>query len=239
MARLRCLTKTSSQLTSLSRSKSTHTKRSATAATTVASAINAAGKSIAGCSLQEDAALIAALVRGTTGAEQCFANRHDAFLRSVVRSSSPHAARFVDDLTHEVYVYLWRHSFHVLRRWERKAPLQAYLRSIIRRLVWERLGELRPRHELLDNDPMAGFDLPSDQAMELPPTAEELVVARETRERVQRALGCLDSAYRQVIELRYYRDLSYRDMAELLGIDPIQRWCSAGESPGLLEAVAD
>ena len=175
-------------------------------------------KSIAGSSFEEDAALIAALVRGTKGAERCFADRHDAFLRSVVLSSSPHAGTFVDDLTHEVYVHLWGHGFYVLRRWQRKAPLRTYLRSIVRRLVWERLGELRPRPELLESDPMSGFEL--EHALELPATAEELLAACETLEHVQRALECLNATYRQVIELRYYRDLSYRDMAELLGITP-------------------
>src|SRR5436305_15266862 len=104
MARRRSLTKTSSHLTSLPSLANPHTKRSATAAARRACGIGVTEKKIAGCPLEEDAALIAALVRGTRGAEQCFADRHDAFLRSVVLSSSPHAGMFVDDLLHEVYV---------------------------------------------------------------------------------------------------------------------------------------
>src|SRR5436190_18862619 len=101
MARRRYLTKTSSQLASLSSFTNPHTKCSAIAAATTARSIVPPATSISGCSLEEDAALIAALVRGTRGAERSFADRHDAFLRGVVMSSSPHAGMFVDDPTPE------------------------------------------------------------------------------------------------------------------------------------------
>jgi len=167
-------------------------------------------------SLEEDAALIAALVVQRRGAAQCFAHRHDAFLRAVVLSSSPVARTFVDDLTHEVYAHLWRGDFHVLRSWQQKGPLRAYLRSIVRRLVWERLSGFLPCEEVLNCDPMSVSSPLCEQAA----SPEEVLVAHEAFHLVQKAFASLNSKHRQIIELRYYRDLSYREIADALRITP-------------------
>src|SRR5205823_12175382 len=74
--------------------------------------------------------------------------------------------------------------------------------------------------EFLNSDPASEFDPPGEHALELPASAEEVVVTRETLEHLQRALSRLNTAYRQIIELRYYRDLNYREMADVLEITP-------------------
>ena len=98
-------------------------------------------------SCEDDTALVAAVVARAEGAAERLIARHDAFVRAVIRSSSQAAGPLLDDLTHEVYVHLWRDEFRVLRQWQQHRPLRAYLRCVIKRLVWERLSRLVPVRE--------------------------------------------------------------------------------------------
>jgi RNA polymerase sigma-70 factor (ECF subfamily) len=169
------------------------------------------------CDPANDPALVDALLARTPGAARAFIARHDAFLRKAVRSASPASASLVDDLTHDAYVHLWRNDFRVLRQWQREHPLRAYLHTIVTRLAWDRLARLQPAWELVDADPYSAADAipdPSDPA----PTPEDEVAAAELLGLVRQALGQLDDGYCLVLELRYVRDLSYREIADALGI---------------------
>jgi RNA polymerase sigma factor (sigma-70 family) len=164
-----------------------------------------------------DPALVDALLARASGAGRAFIARHDTSLRKAVLCASPAAAWLVDDLTHDVYVHLWREDFRVLRQWHRNHPLQAYLRTVVTRLVWDRLSRLQPVWEILDADPCSvagsGAEL-RDPA----PTPEEEVAANEIRGIVRDALGRLDTRHGRILGLRFVSDLSYREIAEVLGI---------------------
>jgi RNA polymerase sigma factor (sigma-70 family) len=166
---------------------------------------------------QEDSALVAAVIARRKGAARRFIECHDAFLRSVIRSASPAAGPVVDDLMHEAYVHLWRDEFSVLRRWRRVHPLRAYLRSVVTRLVWERLTRLQPAWEQLEADPLLVVQEPTP----VPPTTpEDAALTNEAFRTLLMALGTLSPSQRRIIELRYYGDLSYREMGDALGITP-------------------
>jgi RNA polymerase sigma-70 factor (ECF subfamily) len=171
-------------------------------------------------SCEDDTALVAAVVARAEGAAERLIARHDAFVRAVIRSSSQAAGPLLDDLTHEVYVHLWRDEFRVLRQWQQHRPLRAYLRCVIKRLVWERLSRLVPVREQPGND--VGFlaAVLEEKAEERPATPEEEIVAGEALSSLRRALDGINADYRRIIELRYYQDLSYREIAGVLGITP-------------------
>jgi RNA polymerase sigma factor (sigma-70 family) len=164
-----------------------------------------------------DPAMVEALLARVTGAGRAFIACHDTFLRKTVLRASPAAASLVDDLTHDVYVHLWGNDFRVLRQWQREHPLRAYLGTITTRLVWDRLNRLQPAWEQVDEDPFsvagAGAE-PCDSA----PTPEEEVAANEIMCVVRDALGRLDASHCRVLELRFVRDLSYREIGATLGI---------------------
>jgi RNA polymerase sigma-70 factor (ECF subfamily) len=165
----------------------------------------------------KDPALVEALLARVPGAGRAFIARHDASVRKAVLCASPAAAWLVDDLTHDVYVHIWRDDFRVLRQWQRHHPLQAYLRTVVTRLVWDRLNRLQPAWEVLDDDPcsVAGSGAePWDPA----PTPEEEVAANEIGWIVRDALEQLDTRYYRVLELRFVGELSYCEIADLLGI---------------------
>jgi len=50
------------------------------------------------------------------------------------------------------------------------------------------------------------------------PTPQDAVIVRESKRNVRRAMGELSDRARIAIVLRYYADLSYEEIAEILGI---------------------
>jgi RNA polymerase sigma factor (sigma-70 family) len=116
-----------------------------------------------------------------------------------------------------VYVCLWAHDFHVLRQWKGGYSLYAYLRTVITRLVWERLSHLHPRGEVLTDDPMSDACATHAQHAN-PETPERLACAYELVRIVCSTLDRLNAQDRRLVELRYFHDLSYREIANVLGI---------------------
>jgi RNA polymerase sigma factor (sigma-70 family) len=165
----------------------------------------------------KDPALVEALLARVPGAGRAFIARHDASVRKAVLRASPTAAWLVDDLTHDVYVHIWRDDFRVLRQWRRRHPLQAYLRTVVTRLVWDRLRRLQPTWEILDDDPCSAAGSGAEP-WDLAPTPEEEVAAKEIAWIVRDALGRLDTKHCRVLELRFDSDLNYGEIADLLGI---------------------
>jgi RNA polymerase sigma factor (sigma-70 family) len=164
-----------------------------------------------------DPALVEALLARVPGAGRAFVARHDASVRKAVLCASPAAAWLVNDLAHDVYVHLWRDDFRVLRQWQRHHPLQAYLRTVVTRLVWDQLSRLRPAWEVLDDDPSSAAGS-GGEPWDTAPTPEEEVVANEVGWIVRDALGRLDTRHCRILELRFFKDLNYREIAEVLGI---------------------
>jgi RNA polymerase sigma factor (sigma-70 family) len=159
--------------------------------------------------------LVADLVSRRAGAPRRFIARHHAFFRAVVVNSSPAAWLFVEDLTQDVYAHLWACDFHVLRRWQHDHPLRAYLRTVIVRLVWERLGSLQPAREQFAIDPQTEVGIPHREPSATP---EQLVCAEELVRLVRSALDDLKENDRRILELRYVHELSYLEIAQTLRI---------------------
>jgi RNA polymerase sigma factor (sigma-70 family) len=164
-----------------------------------------------------DQRLVNELLAHSRGASQRFIARYDAFFRQVILWSSPAAPPLVDDLTQEVYVCLWAHDFRVLRQWKCEHPLRAYLRTVIVRLVWERLNHLRPRREELGDVPLIEARARPEHSA-VPATPEQLTCAHELLQILSDALEGLSVLDRHILHLRYFHDLSYREIAEVLGI---------------------
>jgi DNA-directed RNA polymerase specialized sigma24 family protein len=122
--------------------------------------------------------LIDELLARSRGASQRFIARYDSFFRNVVLWSSPAARPVINDLTQEVYVFLWAHDFRVLRQWKCEHSLCAYLRTVIVRLVWDRLNHLQPRTEELWAEPLVADGALTEHSGK-PPTPEQLAYAHE------------------------------------------------------------
>ena len=170
-------------------------------------------------SVDADAELVLALLSGDRAAADRFARLYEAFIGAAVLSSSYAARRFHADLVQDVYVHLWRNDFRVLRQWEGERSLRAYLRTVIRHLVWERLSSLQPAQEQLEGDPMTASS-GLCESMEPPLTPEQNVLADEVSSAVRCAIDALKPSYREALYLRYFRELSYAEIARTIKITP-------------------
>ncbi len=110
-----------------------------------------------------------------------------------------------EDLVQEAFIRLYR-SAHKVRDHER---IPAYLRSIVLNLARDhnRRGLLSLRHQ--ETSKPAPVDQPDEQ-----------VFRSESQAEVVAALGSLSARQRDCLVLRYFMDLSEREIADTLKISP-------------------
>ena len=113
----------------------------------------------------------------------------------------------VDEVVQEALVRAWRR-----RDTCRGADRMPWMRQIARNEALRLLDRRRRRqeHELLDDATLLAT-IPDEEAAE---QQEELLLRME----VEQAVGCLSVADRQLLALRYERDLSQPEVARMLGI---------------------
>lgn len=120
-----------------------------------------------------------------------------------------------EELAHEVFVRVWK-SAH---RYEPSARLSTWLLTIARNLF---LNELRYRNrhptvsmQASEEEGQPRFALPPGPAALHPDTA---LIERELHEAIDAALQKLPENQRTAMVLRRYEDLSYEEIAEVLGV---------------------
>jgi RNA polymerase sigma-70 factor (ECF subfamily) len=117
------------------------------------------------------------------------------------------AAHDIDEAVQEALVRAWRR-----RGTCRGADRMPWMRQIARNEALRMLDRRRRRleHELLD-DATVLATIPDADALE---AHEDLLLRMD----VEQAVGCLSIADRQLLALRYERDLSQPEVARMLGI---------------------
>lgn len=72
-------------------------------------------------------------------------------------------------------------------------------------------------HEFVDENGDVKMDLFNDASL-CEPTVEDDIFSRETMERLRELVDQLVDNQREIIYLRYYRDMSFKEIAEVLGV---------------------
>ncbi len=114
-----------------------------------------------------------------------------------------------DELVQDLFLALWQKREQLVIR----SSLRAYLFSAIRNRVLNRSARARLEQRWLQEAGSADPD-PVDPAL----PADEALQAAELVTRVQVAIETLPSGCRRVLELRWLEQLSYAEIAEVLGI---------------------
>jgi len=114
-----------------------------------------------------------------------------------------------EDVLQEVFTRVWksRHTFN-----PEKGRLTTWLHKIT---VNQCLSRQRWRHPPLLSMEQKNLDWPDMKHREQP---EEILVTRSEYERLIKAMNSLDSKHRSVLILRYFNDLSYDEIAHIVGI---------------------
>ena len=116
-----------------------------------------------------------------------------------------------EDILQEVFVSVWksRHTFD---------PTKGKLTTWLYRITINQSSKHRKKQPVLislDEARSDGFHLPEIESSELP---EEALIGKWEYERLMKAMNSLDSKHRPVLVLRYFDDLSYDEIAQVLGI---------------------
>jgi RNA polymerase sigma-70 factor (ECF subfamily) len=112
-----------------------------------------------------------------------------------------------EDLVHDTYVKAFRHQ----GRFRRGTNLRAWLMAILHNTF---LNDVRRRK----GSPIDADDDAADRQPAPGPTPEESLIARAAAEEVESALASLPEAYREAVWLRDAQEMTYAEIAEILGV---------------------
>ncbi len=117
-----------------------------------------------------------------------------------------------EDVLQEVFMIVWksRHTFNPM-----KGKLSTWLHRITVNYCISKRRKKQPALVSLEEARAEGFDLPGTKKTELP---EESLVSNWEGERLIKAMNSLNSKHHSVLVLKYFNDLSYDEIAQVLGI---------------------
>jgi RNA polymerase sigma-70 factor (ECF subfamily) len=150
--------------------------------------------------------LITLALRGDADAFAAMVTRHRSGVIRVARRllGDAHEA---EDVAQETFVRAYR----ALTTFDRARPLGPWLYRIATNLS---LNRLKRRSVAADAELDGQFIELADSA----PNPEGAFLRKEVRNRLRKEVAALPDHYRLVIELRHYRDLSYQEIADELGV---------------------
>ena len=151
----------------------------------------------------DDAGLLARVAAGDKVAMRRLYDRYSGPLYHFIRArlNDPFEAA---DVMQEAFLDLWRHA----GRFEGRSSVRTWAFGIARNKAADRLRR-RARVEIAEPDETVPDDAPDPQAV-----AEAASDARRVRECIAR----LSPTHRSAIQLAFYRDLAYGEIAEIEGV---------------------
>ena len=150
------------------------------------------------------------LEQARRGDQTAFSRLVEAYQRPVYNlcyrmlSNAPEA----EDAAQETFVRMYTK----LHTYQPDRKLSSWVLSIASHYCIDRLRRRRGQWLSLDEEPVAAT-LPSQNR-----GPEELALRAESRDEVQRLVDMLPAAYRVPLILRYWHDLSYAEIAEVMGL---------------------
>jgi RNA polymerase sigma-70 factor (ECF subfamily) len=147
-----------------------------------------------------DLELITATRAGNGDAFGALAERYRARIFALAYRFTRNAVE-ADDVVQETFLRAYLH----LATFAMQRPFGAWILAIARNVAFD---ALRRRKR----------DMSFEHLFEVVPGPEDAVVGRDEAERVRVALAALPERYRRALELHYFEDVRYRDIALALGV---------------------
>lgn len=150
------------------------------------------------------------LARARDGDQAAFCKLVEAYQRPVYNLAYRMLgdAAEAEDAAQETFVRMYTK----LHTYQPERKLSSWVLSIAAHYCIDRLRRRRSGWLSLDDEPLAAV-FPSGQH-----GPEDIVLRRESHARVQEMLGELAPAYRVPLILRYWNDLSYEEIADVMGL---------------------
>lgn len=153
-------------------------------------------------SAADDSSLIARLAAGDVAAfEEAIRRYWSGIARFAVRTLGDRET--ANDVAQETFIRLWQTRGDL-----RHTLLRAYLFRVARNLALDELRKRSVRSRFADEQRTVG-----DAAA----TADSELVDRELHDDIERAIGALTARRREAFTLAYLHQLSYKEVAEIMG----------------------
>ncbi len=157
--------------------------------------------------------LMARIAKGDEDAFEILVNRHQASILNLIY-------RFVGDRTQakdlgqEVFLKVWQ----VAKSYEPKAKFTTWIYRITANLCFNELKSSRRKKWFQFLRPDAGHETRTEGDLpDSSPSAEDLLLAKERSLQITEALQTLPENQRMAIILKRYDDLSYQEIAQIIG----------------------
>jgi RNA polymerase sigma-70 factor (ECF subfamily) len=163
--------------------------------------------------LSED--LMARVAKGDNYAFEALVKRHQRTVLNLIYRFIGYRAR-AEDLAQEVFIRVWQAA----GRYKRTAKFSTWIYRITANLCLNELKSAR-RRKLLFFSSVGKGENREDQYFEpgadREPSPEDLLLTAERNRQVSAALRSLPANQRLAVILKRYDDLSYREIAQILG----------------------
>ena len=157
----------------------------------------------------EDLALVERHRRGDPTAFDEVFERYQRLVYSVALRLSGDRERAAD-LTQEIFLRIYRH----LGRFEGRSSLDTWIYRVAINCCRSRLSRRRPKTQSLPDAAAEMVEELRDRA----PNPERRAISRDAGRRLGRALTSLPAAFREAVVLRDVEGLTYKEIAEVLGV---------------------
>ncbi len=157
---------------------------------------------------REDVRLMAQVSAGDAAALERLIERHQGLVVGTVARMLGHNSE-VDDIAQQVFVRVWKSA----SRYVPRAKFTTWLLKITRNLVFNELRR-RQRHH---HTPLESEGATLQLADERGPTPQAAVLENELQRAIDAAIQALPETQRMAVVLRRYQELSYDEIADVLG----------------------
>src|SRR5437867_6026666 len=159
----------------------------------------------------EDVRLMRLVSGGDTGAFEQLIERHQALVAGTVARMLGSNSD-VEDIAQQVFIRVWKSA----GRYVARAKFTTWLLKITRNLVFNEMRRAkRHPHLPIQIDPEAEEIPIKDEATATPDAS---VLQAELQTEIEKAIMLLPDTQRMALVLRRYEELSYEDIADVLGL---------------------
>jgi RNA polymerase sigma-70 factor (ECF subfamily) len=159
-----------------------------------------------------DARLVEHALAGSQDAYRTLVDRHSRAVLTLV-SRMVRDQGVAEELAQDAFVK----AFAALRSFDPSYKFSNWVLRIAHNVAIDHLRRARPAVVSIDDD-SSGRDLADVLADGRAPSAFDLAVRRDFRDDLEAALARLRPEFRQLVVMRYLEDMSYEDIAEVVGL---------------------
>ncbi len=157
--------------------------------------------------------LMARIAQGDNEAFEILVNRHQTSILNLIYRFIGDRT-YAKDLAQEVFIRVWRAA----KAYKPEAKFTTWIYRITKNLCFNELKSSRRKKwfSFHQSDDQSGETI-EDRLSDAAPSAEDLLLEKERSRQISEALQSLPDNQRMALILKRYDDLSYQEIAQILG----------------------